>query len=152
MVAFHKEEELVEIRFDTLRTIFIDTQDVFYVHLISTVVNCLTHIGKFYSLLMSTSIKTGILFTYHGVTGSGWNDGTGLIKKMYLQRELDDNRVAIIVFSIQDYERIAAGENFIDLFNRKLLDLRLDTSIDTYISPHEAELQLNQLSLSDQQE
>lgn len=101
---------------------------------------------------MSTSIKTGILFTYHGVTGSGWNDGTGLIKKMYLQRELDDNRVAIIVFSIQDYERIAAGENFIDLFNRKLLDLRLDTSIDTYISPHEAELQLNQLSLSDQQE
>ena len=41
-----------------------------------------THIGKFYSLLMSTSIKTGILFTYHGVTGSGWNDGTGLIKKM----------------------------------------------------------------------
>lgn len=111
-----------------------------------------THIGKFYSLLMSTSIKTGILFTYHGVTGSGWNDGTGLIKKMYLQRELDDNRVAIIVFSIQDYERIAAGENFIDLFNRKLLDLRLDTSIDTYVSPHEAELQLNQLSLSDQQE
>lgn len=41
VVAFHKEEELVEIRFDTLRTIFIDTQDVFYVHLISTVVNCL---------------------------------------------------------------------------------------------------------------
>ena len=39
VVAFHKEEELVEIRFDTLRTIFIDTQDVFYVHLISTVVN-----------------------------------------------------------------------------------------------------------------
>ena len=45
-----------------------------------------TYVGKFYSLLLTTGINTGILFTYHGVTGTGWTNGNGLIRKAYLQR------------------------------------------------------------------
>ena len=98
-----------------------------------------TYVGKFYSLLLTTGINTGILFTYHGVTGTGWTNGNGLIKKAYLQRELDEHRVAIIVFSVTDYERIQNGENFISLVEEKLFALKTDTDISQYISSHEAE-------------
>lgn len=99
----------------------------------------MTYVGKFYSLLLTTGINTGILFTYHGVTGTGWTNGNGLIKKAYLQRELDEHRVAIIVFSVTDYERIQNGENFISLVEEKLFALKTDTDISQYISSHEAE-------------
>lgn len=41
-----------------------------------------TYVGKFCSLLITTQTLLGILFSYHGITGSGWNDGAGLIKKI----------------------------------------------------------------------
>ena len=97
------------------------------------------YVGKFYSLLQTTNITTGIIFTYHGVTGKGWSNGAGLIKKMYLQREDEEHRVAIIVFNIEDFKSIANGKNFFEIIDAKLDALRYDTSVSKFISPHSAE-------------
>lgn len=98
-----------------------------------------TYVGKFYSLLQTTSITTGILFSYHGVTGKKWSDASGLIKKAYLQRERENERIAILSFDIKDFTAISNGENFLDLIDAKLHALQLDTSIDSFISSHPAE-------------
>ena len=98
-----------------------------------------TYVGKFYSLLQTTSITTGILFSYHGVTGNKWHDASGLIKKAYLQREHEHDRIAIINFDITDFTAISNGNNFLDIINAKLYALQLDTSIDGFISSHPSE-------------
>ena len=98
-----------------------------------------TYIGKFYSLLQTTQINTGILFSYYGVTGKGWSDASGLIKKMYLQREHETNRVAIVSFNIDDFEAILSGDNFFRILEDKLDALQLDTNVVRYISHHSAE-------------
>lgn len=41
-----------------------------------------TYIGKFCSLLLTGNVRLGILFSYHGVSGSGWSNGAGLIRIM----------------------------------------------------------------------
>ena len=99
-----------------------------------------TYIGKFYSLLQTTQNKTGIIFSYHGISGNNWRYGSGLVKKIYLQRENEDNRTAVIDFSLPDFEAVANGKNFLDIIENKLLALQHDTSIDTLISTHPAEI------------
>jgi len=98
-----------------------------------------TYVGKFYSLLQTTCMKTGILFSYRGVSGNGWADGSGLVRKIYLQREKLDERVAIIDFSYMDFKSILEGHNFLEIVEEKLNALRYDTSIDEFITPHPAE-------------
>lgn len=98
-----------------------------------------TYIGKFYSLLLTTGNSTGILFSFHGISGNGWKDGQGLVKKIYLQRENDINRTSIIDFSLKDFRAIAEGDNFFAIIDRKLDALRYDTSIESFISHHPAE-------------
>lgn len=97
------------------------------------------YVGKFYSLLQTTQTKTGILFSYHGISGSGWQNGSGLVKKIYLQRERDEDRVAVIDFCIHDFQAIADGSNFFEIVEQKLAALRFDTSIDAFVSQHPAE-------------
>ena len=46
-----------------------------------------TYIGKFCSLLLTNNVKLGILFSYHGISGTGWSHGSGLVKKFYLHKE-----------------------------------------------------------------
>lgn len=98
-----------------------------------------TYVGKFYSLLQTTGNKTGILFSYYGVSGSGWSNASGLIKKIYLQREDITRRVAIIDFSICDFEKISKGQNFLEIIDGKLKALRYDTSVEQFLSKHPAE-------------
>ena len=98
-----------------------------------------TYVGKFYSLLITTSEKTGILFSYHGITGKNWSDGSGLIRKIYLQKEDEEKRVAIIDFSLPDFQRIADGDNLINLFDSKLKALKYDTNVDQFLKSHPAE-------------
>jgi len=97
-----------------------------------------TYVGKFYSLLLTTNMRTGVLFSYHGVSGKDWKDGSGLIKKIYLQRERDEDRVAIIDFKYEDFESILNGHNFLEIIETKLKSLRYDTSVGN-ISQHPAE-------------
>lgn len=98
-----------------------------------------TYVGKFCSLLITTQTLLGILFSYHGVTGSGWNDGAGLIKKFYLHKEHQNERYCILDFNIKDFKKIAKGENMLQLMSEKLLSLQLDTDYSTYLSKHPAE-------------
>lgn len=46
-----------------------------------------TYVGKFCSLLLTNQIKFGLLFSYHGISGSRWSNASGLIKKFYLHKE-----------------------------------------------------------------
>ena len=98
-----------------------------------------TYTGKFYSLLLTTGNTTGILFSYHGVSGQGWRYSAGLVKKIYLQRENPDNRIAIIDFSLHDFQSIISGDYLFSIIDRKLDALQYDTSVDSFISHHPAE-------------
>ncbi len=98
-----------------------------------------TYVGKFCSLLITSQTLLGILFSYHGITGSGWNDGAGLIKKFYLHKEQQNERYCILDFNIKDFKKIAKGENILQLMSEKLLSLQLDTDYSTYLSKHPAE-------------
>lgn len=98
-----------------------------------------TYVGKFYSLLLTTSNTTGILFSYKGISGTKWSDGSGLVKKIYLQREIPSDRTAILDFNIDDFIAIANGDNFFSIIDKKLNALQYDTSISSFISSHPAE-------------
>jgi hypothetical protein len=98
-----------------------------------------TWVGKFYSLISSTSAKVGLLFSYHGLTGTGWRDAVGLTKKIYLSKERLEDKVYILDFNITDFRRIRDGENLPNLINAKMLALRTDTNFQQFISKHPAE-------------
>ena len=98
-----------------------------------------TYVGKFCSLLLITSTKLGILFSYHGVSGQGWNDASGLIKKFYLHKENEDDRYCVIDFSISDFEAISNGDNLLNIIDAKISALLMDTSFRNFLSTHPAE-------------
>lgn len=98
-----------------------------------------TYIGKFCSLLLTNSVKIGILFSYHGVSGTGWNNGVGLIKKFYLHKEKLEDKYCIIDFSIKDFESILEGKNMLQIIEEQLKSLQFDTDYSRYLSKHPAE-------------
>ena len=98
-----------------------------------------TYVGKFCSLLLTNQIKLGLLFSYHGVSGSNWRYGSGLIKKFYLHKESIKNRYCIIDFSIKDFESISEGSNLLQIIDEKLYSLQFDTDYSKHISAHPAE-------------
>ena len=100
-----------------------------------------TYVGKFCSLLLTNQIKLGLLFSYHGISGSGWSEASGLVKKFYLHKEMDEDRYCIIDFSKDDFIAVDNGENFLQIIEDKLMALRFDTSYKQYLSKHPAELQ-----------
>lgn len=98
-----------------------------------------TYIGKFCSLLLTNNIKLGILFSYHGVSGKGWNNGAGLIKKFYLHKEKLEERYCIIDFSIKEFESILQGKNLLQIIDEQLKSLQFDTDYSKYLKKHPAE-------------
>ena len=98
-----------------------------------------TYIGKFCSLLLTNNVKIGILFSYHGVSGTGWSNGSGLIKKFYLHKEKLEDKYCIIDFSIKDFESILEGKNMLQIIEEQLKSLQFDTDYSRYLSKHPAE-------------
>ena len=98
-----------------------------------------TYIGKFCSLMLTTSCNLGILFSYHGVTGHGWNDGSGLIRKFYLHKENPSDRYCIIDFNIKDFRSVLQGNNILQIIDDKISSLKFDTDYSTSLSTHPAE-------------
>ena len=98
-----------------------------------------TYIGKFCSLLLTNSVKLGILFSYHGISGQGWCNGSGLIKKFYLHKEDLDERYCIINFSIDEFRSILSGKNLLQIIEEELRSLQFDTDYTRYLSKHPAE-------------
>ena len=101
-----------------------------------------TYVGKFCSLLLTTTTKLGILFSYRGFTGSGWGSASGLSKKFYLHRENEEDRYCVIDFCLDDFESISKGENFLSIINAKIEALSLDTDFRKFLSEHPAERSL----------
>ena len=100
-----------------------------------------TYIGKFCSLLLTTNIKIGILFSYHGVSGKDWSDGKGLIKKFYLHKERMEERYCIINFSVKEFDEILDGKNLLQILDEQLKALQYDTDYSRFLSKHPAENQ-----------
>lgn len=98
-----------------------------------------TYVGKFCSLMNSCNIKFGVLFSYRGVTGLGWKDSSGLIKKIYMKSNVNENPTTIIDFNIEDFKSIRDGNNFLDIIETKIMKLKYDTNFETLIQPHPAE-------------
>lgn len=98
-----------------------------------------TYVGKVCSLLQTMNIKICILFSYKGITGSGWKDGSGLVKKFYMSKENPNEKYCIIDFNIRDFESIKSGNNFLKIIEDKILALKIDTDYTTFLSTHEAE-------------
>ena len=102
-----------------------------------------TYVGKFCSLLLTTQIKLGIIFSYNGVSGKNWSNASGLIKKFYLSKEKEEDRFCIIDFSINEFEQILEGKNFLQIIDDKLKSLQFDTDYLSYIQKHPAEDKLD---------
>jgi hypothetical protein len=102
-----------------------------------------TWVGKFYSLMNYTGTKLGLLFSYHGLTGRGWEDAVGLTKKIYLSKERLEDKIHILEFNKEDFEKIKQGNSLLELISAKIIALRTDTSFEHYISQHPAEEQNN---------
>lgn len=97
-----------------------------------------TCVGKFACLMQTTAYRLGILFSYHGVTGKGWNDAQGLIRKFYLSREDVEKRFVLVDFSIREFELITQDVTFLDILNSKIEALRLDTDFSRLLTAHPA--------------
>lgn len=97
-----------------------------------------TWVGKFYSLIKTSKNSLGILFSYNGFSGRGWNFATGLTKKIYLS---DEKNVKIIDFNISDFEEIAQGVSFIELINNKIFNLENDTKISFSEHPNNSKVE-----------
>ncbi len=98
-----------------------------------------TYVGKVCSLLQTMNLKLCILFSYKGITGSGWKDACGLVKKFYMSKEKNDEKYCIIDFNINDFESIKSGNNFLKIIEDKILALKIDTDYTNFLSSHEAE-------------
>ena len=99
-----------------------------------------TYVGKFCSLLLTNQMKFGLLFSYHGISGNGWSNASGLVKKFYLHKEKYEDRYCIIDFSKDDFIAVDSGENFLQIIENKLMALRFDTDYAQYLSKYPAEL------------
>lgn len=89
-----------------------------------------TWIGKFFSLISSHNFEMGILFSKHGVSGQGWHDGRGLIKKIALR-----DKIMILDISLEDVKK-AQGINILDLLREKYISLHNDIDYQKYIGTH----------------
>lgn len=98
-----------------------------------------TYVGKFCSLMLTNNVKLGILFSFHGVSGTGWSNGSGLIKKFYLHKEKLEERYCVIDFSVKDFRSILTGKNLLQIIDEQLKSLQYDTDYSRFITKHPAE-------------
>lgn len=97
-----------------------------------------TWVGKFYSLL-ETTCRLGVIFSYFGLAGKGWNDASGLAKKLHITKEDFSQRFYIIDFNIEDFKLINQGQSFLNILQAKISGLRTDTDYLKHISKHPAQ-------------
>lgn len=94
-----------------------------------------TYIGKFFSLMNYTHTEIGVLVAWEGVTGTGWNAGLGLIKKIALA----DKKYIIVISKDDLYEIYQKKTSLFKLLKDKYHSLKFDIGYEQYISKHEAE-------------
>ena len=98
-----------------------------------------TYVGKFYSLLVSTDVSFGIIFTQEGLTGNEneYHDAYGLVKVLRIIEKYQNSRdLTIIAFTLDDYEKIKDGVSFFDLIKSKKIALQLSSNYDTFLQEY----------------
>lgn len=96
-----------------------------------------TYVGKFYSLMQSSNMKIGIIFSYDGFSGESWGGGTGLTKKLFLLKEKEEEKTYILDFNKNDFKAILDGKSLFNIFDDKCIGLRLGVDdITKYIVKH----------------
>ena len=95
-----------------------------------------TYIGKFYSLISISHKNVAILVSWKGIGGEGWNDGVGLVKKIYMLHEKKEDKIYIIDFNKKDFQRIINGESLLSILDKKCEELENDISFAQYIDRH----------------
>lgn len=95
-----------------------------------------TYIGKFYSLASVSQKNIAILVSWHGIGGEGWNDGVGLVKKIYMLKERKEDKIYILDFNKHDFEKVLLGESIISILDEKCTELELDVSFEQYFEKH----------------
>lgn len=101
-----------------------------------------TYVAKFYSLLVSTDVPFGILFTQKGLSGNEneYHDSYGLIKVLRIIEKYQNNRnLMILTFTLDDYEKLEQGISFYDLVRSKKLALQLSSDYDNFIGEYHHE-------------
>ncbi|MED1602649.1 acetylglutamate semialdehyde dehydrogenase [Alkalihalophilus marmarensis] len=97
-----------------------------------------TWVGKFASLIYTSQVKIGLLFSYHGLTGNNWSAATGLTKKIFLGSP-EEKKIYILDFNISDFKKIEEGSNLLELIRLKMISIQNDVQFDNLITPHPAE-------------
>lgn len=98
-----------------------------------------TYVGKFYSLLVSTDVSFGIIFTQKGLTGNEneYRDAYGLVKVLRIIEKYQNNRdLTIITFTLEDYEKLKDGISFFDLIKSKKIALQLSSNYDNFLQEY----------------
>lgn len=94
-----------------------------------------THIGKFLSLLICSDTRLGVLVAWKGVSGKGWSDGNGLIKKIALA----EKRYIIVITQKDLWDIYQKKTNLFELLKCKYQALKHDISYEDCIKEHELE-------------
>ena len=98
-----------------------------------------TYVGKFYSLLVSTDVSFGIIFTQKGLTGNEdeYHDAYGLVKVLRIIEKYQNNRnLTIITFTLDDYEKLKDGISFFEIIKSKKLALRMSSNYENFIEEY----------------
>lgn len=99
-----------------------------------------TYVGKFYSLMVSTNVSFGIIFTQKGLTGNEdeFHDAYGLTKVLRIIEKYQNGRdMFILTFTFEDYEKIADGESFFDLIKAKKIALCLSSEYGSFLKDYQ---------------
>ncbi len=81
-------------------------------------------LAKFCRVLDSIKSRFGILFSTHGISGTGKNKNAELERLKVFQ----DRGMVIVVIDREDLKQLSEGENFINLLRQKYERVRLDLS------------------------
>lgn len=96
-----------------------------------------TYVGKFYSLMVSTDVSFGIIFTQKGLTGNEneFHDAYGLTKVLrIIEKYRNGKDLFIITFTLEDYELIGnRTSTFFELIKSKKLELQLASNYDNFL-------------------
>lgn len=101
-----------------------------------------TYVGKFYSLLVSTDVPFGMIFTQKGLTGNEdeYHDSYGLVKVLRIIEKYQNGRdFVILTFNLDDYEKLKEGDSFFELIKAKKIALRISSNYGNFIKEYHHE-------------
>ena len=91
------------------------------------------------SLLVSTGVSFGIIFTQEGLTGKNdeYHDAYGLVKVLRIIEKYQNNRdLTIITFTLEDFEKLKDGVSFFEIIRSKKYELQLASNYENFLQEY----------------